>query len=127
MLDTSVAILLRDSDPAIVGRIADLPAVPLISILSRVELEGGLYRDPDLTPFLRPRLELLLQQVTQLPFEEPEALAYGAILARLGFSRTRIIDRMIAAQALTAGATLATLNPRDFRGIPGLTIDDWSD
>jgi tRNA(fMet)-specific endonuclease VapC len=33
---------------------------------------------------------------------------------------------MIAAQAIEAAATLATLNARDFRDIPGLTIEDWS-
>ncbi|HAJ03147.1 MAG TPA: VapC toxin family PIN domain ribonuclease, partial [Brevundimonas sp.] len=34
-------------------------------------------------------------------------------------------DRMIAAQAIVAGATLATLNPADFRDIPGLSLLEW--
>jgi tRNA(fMet)-specific endonuclease VapC len=33
---------------------------------------------------------------------------------------------MIAATAITHGLTLATLNRRDFRDIPGLTVEDWS-
>ena len=33
---------------------------------------------------------------------------------------------MIAATAMSQGLILATLNPRDFRNIPGLLIEDWS-
>ncbi len=126
ILDTSAAILVRDGDEAILNRLDALSTIPLISILTRVELEGGVYRDSTLTSVLRPRLDLFLEQVEQLPFEDIQAVQYGKIVAALGFSRSKIIDRMIAAQAITAGATLATLNPRDFRGIPDLVIEDWS-
>ena len=61
-----------------------------------------------------------------VPFTEREAAVYRQIVTRLGFSRSKIIDRMVAAQAIMAGARLATLNPRDFRGIADLRIDDWS-
>ena len=43
-----------------------------------------------------------------------------------GFSRRLVVDRMIAATALANDLSLATLNPRDFRDIPGLKIEDWS-
>ena len=126
MLDTSAAILLRDGDPEVEEHVLQLGVNPFISILTRVELEGGVYRDPELSDVLRPRLNLLLAQVDQLPFEDEQAIAYAQIVARIGFSRTRIIDRMIAAQALVAGVALATLNPRDFRDIPDLVVEDWS-
>ena len=48
------------------------------------------------------------------------------IIAESGFSRRLVSDRMIAATAITYELTLATLNPRDFRSIPGLVIEDWS-
>lgn len=126
MLDTSAAILLRDGHEPVLRRVEQLSSIPLISILTRVELEGGLYRDPRITPVVRPRLELMLAQVTQLPFEIEEAATYGRIVAELGYSRAKVIDRMIAAQALVARATLATLNPRDFHEVPGLPVADWS-
>ena len=55
-----------------------------------------------------------------------EVAAYGKIVAILGYSRRMIIDRMIAATALIQGAVLLTANPRDFRNIPDLKIEDWS-
>ena len=68
----------------------------------------------------------MYEQLDVISFTGREAGIYRRILEQLRFSRSRIIDRMIAAQAIVAGATLATLNPRDFRNIPGLTIEDWS-
>jgi tRNA(fMet)-specific endonuclease VapC len=32
---------------------------------------------------------------------------------------------MIAGHALSLGATLVTNNERDFRDIPGLTVENW--
>ena len=37
------------------------------------------------------------------------------------------MDLLIAAHALAAGATLATNNPREFRRIAGLDVEDWLD
>ncbi len=34
---------------------------------------------------------------------------------------------MIAATALQYGLILATLNTRDFAGIPGLAVEDWNE
>lgn len=126
LLDTSVAIPLRDGDERTIDRLASLNAVRLISVLTRVELEGGIYRNKEEAPELRLRVNLLLEEVEELPFTSTEALAYGRIVEALGFSRSRVIDRMIAATALCAQVPLITCNPRDFRDIPTLEIEDWS-
>ena len=126
LLDTSVAIPLRDGDERTIERLASLDAVRLISVLTRVELEGGIHRDKEEAPELRLRVNLLLQEVEELPFTSAEAVAYGRIVEALGFSRPRVIDRMIAATALCAQVPLITSNPRDFRDIPNLRIEDWS-
>ena len=126
LFDTSVAILFRDGDPHILERAYARETRPLLSIISRVELEGGVYRDAEESALLRDRLDLMLAGLDQLPFGDDEAVAYGKIVAACGYSRRLITDRMIAAQAIVAGAALATLNARDFQGIPDLTLEDWT-
>lgn len=126
LLDTSVAVSLREGDEWTYENVAKLESRPLISIISVVELEGGAAKFVQGAEHRRLKLDALYASVEMLAFEWAEAQAYRSIVEAAGFSRAKIIDRMIAAQALVAGAALATLNPRDFRGIPGLTIEDWS-
>lgn len=126
LLDTSVAICLLEGSRTITeGRRAERDS-PLLSVVSRVELIPGLYNDGSFNRVRAERLSAFLEEVEELPFATPEAEAYQRIIAVLGFSRRLIVDRMIAATALANDLTLATLNPRDFRGIDGLTIEDWS-
>lgn len=126
LLDTSVVIKLRESEPAAVARIATLDEIPLISIVSVVELEGGVPFASEGRAIRRAALDRILATLEILPFEQVDAAAYGRIVEQLGYSRRLVFDRMIAGQAIVAGATLATLNPRDFRDIPSLEIEDWS-
>ena len=107
-------------------RAEQLRSIALLSVLSIVELEGGVPLAPEGAHVRRQLLDELYATMEIVDFGQREARQYGVIVDHLGFSRTKIIDRMIAAQAIVAGATLATLNPRDFRAISGLTIDDWS-
>jgi tRNA(fMet)-specific endonuclease VapC len=126
LLDTSVAIALRDLDPEISGRIEGLDTDPLLSIISVVELEGGVARAMQGRAHRRRLLDEMLDALEILPFGLREAEIYGAIVASLGFARSKVIDRMIAAQAIAVGATLATLNPKDFGAIPRLMFEDWT-
>lgn len=107
-------------------RTAALAETPLLSIISVVELEGGVTFAPEGVVARRAALDRILATVEILPFEQPQATAYRGIIEVSGFSRRLTFDRMIAAQAIVAGAILATLNPRDFRDVPDLTIEDWS-
>ncbi|HWH18127.1 MAG TPA: type II toxin-antitoxin system VapC family toxin [Allosphingosinicella sp.] len=125
MMDTSVAIHLRDGTPEVVEKTGDKGGEALISIVTHVELEGGVYRDPSQTSRRRARLDALLEGLTILPFDEQSAQAYRSILEAAGFSRPRILDRMIAAQAISAGLPLITMNAADFRDIPNLVLEDW--
>jgi tRNA(fMet)-specific endonuclease VapC len=126
LLDTSVAVGLRDLDPDIKRRVAAFELPPMISVITMVELKG---RSADATSaglHRRRLLEEMLGILKVVPFGLVEAEIYGSIVAALGFARNLVIDRMIAAQAIAIGATLATLNPKDFRTIPGLALEDWT-
>jgi tRNA(fMet)-specific endonuclease VapC len=125
LLDTNVAIHLRDGDPAVTPQIAALQGAILLSVISRVELEGGVYRDAAQTGIRRPRLDAMLAALPVLAFDDSAADAYRQIVEAVGYSRRKLLDRMIAAQALVHRATLVTMNAVDFRDVPGLELLSW--
>jgi len=125
LIDTNVAIYLRDGEVSVSGRIAALSGPPRLSLLSWVELEGGVYRDPGTAERRRTRLDILLESLEILPCDAPVVRFYGQIVATCGFSRPRILDRLIAATAIANGLTLITINGDDFRDLPGLSLEIW--
>ncbi len=125
LLDTNVVIHLRDGDSDTIERIAALDDAILMSIVTRVELEGGVHRNPTDAPARRVRLDAILSAIPTLAFDDAAADAYGAIVARAGYSRRNMLDRMIAAQALVHRATLVTMNPDDFVDIVGMDLCIW--
>jgi predicted nucleic acid-binding protein len=125
MLDTNVAIGLRDGDPAIIAAIAALDGAILLSIITRVELEGGVYRETGESGTRRARLDAILATLPVVPFEAADADAYGKVVAATGSSRRKLLDRMIASQAIVRRAILVTRNADDFHDIPGLSLRAW--
>ena len=124
LLDTSVAIHLRDSS-ALEDHLAQLDERPALSAVSRVELENGVYRDPRWSAVRRATLDAMLARMETLDFGEEAVAAYRAIVAAVGYSKRKTLDRMIAATALAHGLTLVTLNGRDFADVPGLGLEVW--
>lgn len=125
LLDTNVAIHLRDGDAAVTARVAALDGAVLLSVVTRVELEGGVHREPAHAAVRRARLDAMLAAIPTLAFDDVSADAYGAIVAHAGYSRRKLLDRMIAAQALVHRATLVTLNAGDFADVAGLQVVAW--
>lgn len=125
ILDTSVAIDLRDGVTEIEERLAELSGRISLSIITRVELEGGAAGSTPDALRRRERLNVLLEMLPVLPFGSDAADAYRLIVESVGFSRRKIVDRMIASQAVAAGATLVTRNAADVRDVPGLTLLEW--
>jgi predicted nucleic acid-binding protein len=123
--DTSVAILLRDGDEATLKRSQGVTGPVAISVITKVELEGGVYKLPALAIVRRERLDFIYRLFNVLPFETSHAAVYGQIVAAAGYSRRKVMDRMIAAQTLAHKATLVTTNPSDFADVPGLTVEGW--
>lgn len=125
ILDTNIAIHLRDGDPLVTAKIAALEGAVMLSIVSRVELEGGVYREPSEAGVRRARLDVMLDALPVLDFDREAADAYRAIIETAGYSRRKILDRMIAAQALVHRAALVTRNAADFQDVPGLVLVEW--
>lgn len=126
LIDTNVAIYLRDGDPSIIAQLDHLSARPAISILTQIELEGGVYSRPELTERRRAAVDKMLASMKVYGFTAAAASAYRDILAARGYVRSRVTDRMIAATAISHGLTLITINATDFQDIPGLSLDIWS-
>lgn len=125
LLDTNIAILLRDGVAEVKARILEMDEAPALSAVTRVELEGGVHTRPEFAEQRRRAVDALLEELAVIDFDDEMAAAYGAIVAEAGFSRRKIIDRMIAATALVNGLTLITCNPADFQDIPGLKLEVW--
>lgn len=124
-LDTSVAILLRDAESETDNRVKALDDVPFLAVVTQVELEGGVAAKPRLAAIRRSALDLILAAFPVLPFDAECVSAYRRIVEASGYSRRKVVDRMIAATALANGLTLVTLNRRDFTDIPGLKLEVW--
>jgi len=67
-------------------------------------------------------LSAFVDIVPVLPFDEAAARTY----AGLPFKRARF-DRLLAAHALSIGATVITNNEADFADVPGLKVENWTD
>ena len=125
IIDTDVAIHMRDGDVATTGNVAALKGAVMMSVVTRVELEGGVYREPANATARRARLDVMLAAIPCLAFDDEAAGRYGRIVAHAGYSRRKLLDRMIAAQAVLHKATLVTFNASDFSDVPGLKLLPW--
>lgn len=126
LIDTNVAIHLRDGDTEIMSKVAALDDAVLMSVVTRVGLEGGVYRSPEFAAVRRARLDTMLAAVPVLAFDDSAASAYGAIVAHAGYSRRKVLDRMIAAQALVHRSVLVTMNADDFSDVPDIKLEALS-
>jgi len=74
---------------------------------------------------MRVRLDAILAAVPTIAFDDTAADAYATIVAGAGHSRRKLLDRMVAAQALVHGTTLVTMNAEDLADIAALTLHVW--
>jgi len=125
LIDTNIAIYARDGTEAVLNKLAENAGKILLSALSLAELQRGLTKNPEHAALRRQRLEILLENLPILPFDEAAALAYGQIIAQCGWAKGRDFDRMIAAHAIATASTLVTNNLADFQDIPNLTLENW--
>ena len=72
--------------------------------------------------------ERFLLPLTIYPFDYEASKIYGYLRAALEQRGTPIgpLDTLIAAHALSLGATLVTNNTREFSRVPELRLEDWT-
>jgi tRNA(fMet)-specific endonuclease VapC len=126
LLDTNIAIYARDGVEAVLNRMGRHEGALFVSALSLAELQRGFAAPGPQTILRRIRLEKLLSAVPVLSFDRSAALAYGQIIAKMGWSHTKDMDRLIAGHALSTSSILVTANTADFGAVSGLVIEDWT-
>lgn len=124
-IDTNIAIALRDNDPDTRERVRALGRFPLISMITRIELENGVNIEPGGVNTRRHLLDRLLEALHVEMFTHADIYAYGQIVYDYGHDRQRTLDRLIAAQAIGRDARLITRNGKDFRKIRALKLEEW--
>lgn len=119
LLDTDCSIYaMLGTHPRLGERLSDCAAdeVAISAIsLAEIVMGEGKGKQPDM-----PVIDAFLRVVPSLAFDESAARAY----ATLPFRR-RSFDRLIAAHALSIGATVVTNNEADFADVPGLVVENW--
>ena len=94
------------------------PGDVAISAISFAEIAVGTFVGKPPSPAV---LDAFVRVIPILPFDERAAGEY----ARLPFKRARF-DRLLAAHALSLGATVVTNNEADFADVAGLRIENWT-
>ena len=112
MLDTNtVSYIVKGRSKAARTRMLSLKEdeVACLSAITEGEIRYGLAKRPEATA-LRERMEWFLAAVKVLPWGREEAMAYGALRAKLELSGMTLenMDMQIAAHAIAAGALLVT-------------------
>lgn len=97
---------------------ACFPGEVSISAISFAEVALGSWNGK---PPKQEILDAFIQVIPIIDFDEAAAREY----ARLPFKRARF-DRLLAAHALSMGATIITNNEEDFADVPGLKIENWT-
>ena len=129
LLDTNVciAVIRRRPESALrrlrgkqVGQVG-------LSTITLAELEFGAAKSQQ-PARARAALREFLLPLEVVPFDEAAADAYGTVRAAMEKKGRPIgpLDTLIAAHALALGTVLVTNNTREFRRVPGLSVEDWS-
>jgi len=119
MLDANAMILLLDQDELVVSRAKQCFEGDIcISAIAYAEVARGTASGKPLPQDL---LDRAVERIPVLPYDEQAARRY----AKLPFARHRF-DRLIAAHALSLDLILVTADVTDFRSIPGLKVENWT-
>ena len=126
MLDTNICIyLMREQPPEVATRFAKMHVGDAVmSTITLAELRAGLERNSITRAHNANALDALVELVLPMPFDSKAADAFGAMPVSAN-RRRDALDRLIAAHAISLDVPLVTNNAADFRGFPGLKVENW--
>ena len=129
LLDTNavIALVTRRSEPLRRRVEAAEPGTLATSTVVAHELYFGAYRSQKIA-FNLETLRLLFADLVVLDLDREDGRTAGEIRAMLSRKGTPIgpYDVLIAGQAKARGLTLVTNDLSEFRRIPGLVLEDWT-
>jgi tRNA(fMet)-specific endonuclease VapC len=127
LLDTNTCIAAMRSHAKVVQRMSALsPADCVVSTVTTYELLTGVEKCAD-PPQERSKVDLLLNTLTQLPFDFIASAEAARIRAALE-AKGQVIgpyDLLLAGQALALSLILVSANVGEFSRVPGLTVENW--
>jgi tRNA(fMet)-specific endonuclease VapC len=128
LLDTNVLSDFARGFQSVMARLRqEAPPQLAVSVITEMEVEYGLARNPNMAPRLRETMRMLLNAVAVLPFEREDARVAAQLRASLNSQGTPIgaYDLLLAACALRRGLKIVTHNGREFARVGGLGLEDW--
>ena len=126
LLDTDILLFSLRGNTTVIGKWAKLAASQwVISAISGYEIQKGIEANP--TTKSSQRATMLLSQLEMEPVSSDVALEAAKIhqaLKKKGLS-IGTADELIAAHAITMGATLVSNSTKHFEHVPGLKLENW--
>ena len=128
MLDTNICIYVMHQQPAeVAARVSALKiGDACMSVITLAELRAGIEALTTTRTHNERLLDQFVRHIPALPFDEAAARSYGVLRATVPERRKNALDRLIAAHAVSVGATLITNNEADFKDYPGLVVENWT-
>lgn len=127
LLDTNICVyIMKAHPPEVLERLSQLEqGEAIMSIVTYAELRAGLEMVTDTRFQNESALQLLVKRIPVQHFDEAAAESFGRLRAAVRDRRRDTLDRLIAAHAVSLGATLITNNETDFKDYPGLKVENW--
>lgn len=128
LLDTNVLSDFARGEQRVMARIRqEAPPQLAVSVITEMEVEYGLARNPGLAPRVREAMRIILNTISVLSFEREDARVAAQLRSSLNSQGTPIgaYDLLLAACALRRGLKIVTHNAREFTRIGGLALEDW--